>query len=714
MLDFDRLIERLDTAGSPAVRNTAVAVVPEPDVLTRDAAGLTGGILNLGLGHARSGAAQRPGGDYASRRSGGNVRNATALADGRPVRARIGLTSTRRLTGLTSLVLLLIPLALEPFALRGSDPLFGVLWLAISATLILLHQTLLHGEARSTIGSVAVGAFLMITVGSAVHELLPVFPAVAVSQALLGLLWLLGATTLGGLVVHHVRSTVGWRRASAMTIGTGIATWGLLEPVIMLLRPSTPLAVRLAWFLGEEDHAHFMGIAREVLTLGPQAGQLAAEVGTGFVSPVIVGMRALRLVGGDPRLTAVTVMTASVALLIVMLGAGLLLLQITASYPVDRPSSAQLVVLAVASWSAASIGTAVAVALPMQTGFLSFMWAIGWLTVGVAMSPLLLSSATVAQRLGLLFHIAASVLMLVRSWAFLIGGLVPILIVLMVLSWPRLWPIVRARWYVGTALIIGLGLILLTMFQRSLFRYVLGAGREALLVQASHIYFDELLFRALLFCFAGGVVISLFGPPRTAIRTLLVLGPAASVGLSWIGLWILTQFLVDGEIRYAGIKLAYGGVAVASLVLLSALIGLATREHLIVQAAFTAILMFVLTSSATVGIAENWTGRIAMHEQPHAVSVIDAIEKSSPDLPLRCLPRPGVSVSPGSQWAMYFCVRWIEDAFNADRFHGYRFDFLAADGSDFSSEIAEARASGRYDFARIVLLERGWFGWDGR
>jgi predicted MPP superfamily phosphohydrolase len=72
-LDFDRLVERLDAAGYTTLRNGAAAVetragdvavggiddphldetvVPEPDVLTPGAAGLTDGVLNLGLVHA--------------------------------------------------------------------------------------------------------------------------------------------------------------------------------------------------------------------------------------------------------------------------------------------------------------------------------------------------------------------------------------------------------------------------------------------------------------------------------------------------------------------------------------------------------------------------------------------------------------------------------------------------------------------------------------
>jgi predicted MPP superfamily phosphohydrolase len=72
-LAFDRLVERLDDAGYTTVRNGAVAletragdvavggiddphleatIIPSPDALTPDAAGLADGVLNLGLVHA--------------------------------------------------------------------------------------------------------------------------------------------------------------------------------------------------------------------------------------------------------------------------------------------------------------------------------------------------------------------------------------------------------------------------------------------------------------------------------------------------------------------------------------------------------------------------------------------------------------------------------------------------------------------------------------
>lgn len=620
------------------------------------------------------------------------------------------------LTLLAAILLVGLPIGLAPFALAGADPLFGALWFAVTGTVVLVHELVALRDPRAALGSTGPGAVLMVAVGSAVHSLLPVFPPVGVSQAILGILWLVGSRTLGRAVVRHVVEVVGWRRTGVMTLGTGAATSLMLAPVAELLRPSTSLAVRLGWFLGEEDNAHFMGIAREILTMGPAGGELAEEVGTGLVSSAILALRVLRLVEGDPRLTAITVMVLSVALLIVMLGCGLLLLQLSVARPSTRPGGGGLVVLGVASWAAATVGLSVAVALPMQTGFLSFMWAMGWLTVGVSVTPLLPYAESSSERVGVLLHALGSLLMLVRSWAFLIGGLVPLLLLLTLVGSPRLWRLARARWYAALGVLAGIALAISLLFQQGLFLHVVRLGREALLVQASHIYFDTLLFRVLIVSFLASVVLALLRHvcgPAGAARLLLVLGPTAGVGLSWIGLWMLQQLLTDGEIRYAGIKLAYGVVAIASLVTLSVLVGLVTREHWAVQVGLVGLLALLLTASATVAVAENWSGRINPSEQPHAVSVVRAIEQSSPDLPLRCLPRPGTNVTPGSRIAAYFCVRWVEDAFNEDRFHGYRFDLLSAEGPSFAPEIEVALESGRYDFARLVHLERGWFGWDG-
>ncbi len=621
-----------------------------------------------------------------------------------------------QMSGLAIAVLVGLPLGLAPFALSGADPLFGGIWLAIAMATIVVHELVAFRDVRAALASAGPGAVLMVTVGSAVHTLLPTFPPVHISQAALGVLWLLGARTLGRRIVQHVTEWVGWRRAGAMSLGTGAATLLMLAPVAELLRPSTSLAVRLGWFLGEEDNAHFMGIAREVLTLGPGGGRLAEDVGTGLVSSAVLALKVMRLEVGDPRLTAITVMTLSVALLIVMLGCGLLLLQLSAARPSSRPSVVGLVLLGAASWAAATVGLAVAVALPMQTGFLSFMWAIGWLTVGVSVTPLLPGTVDASGRIGVALQSMGALLMLVRSWAFLIGGLLPVLLLLVWVGAPWLRRLARRRWYGALGVLVVLVVGMAVLLRQGLFRHVIGLGREALLVQASQISHDPLLLRVLIVAFVASVVFAVLrstGGPQGAARVLLLLGPTAGVAMSWVGLWVLQQLLTDGEIRYAGIKLAYGVVAVASLVTLSVLVGLVMRENWALQAGLVGLLAVLLTGSATVAVAENWSGRINRSSQMHAVSVVSAIEQSTPDVPIRCLPRPGTNVTPASRWAAYFCIRWVEDAFNADRFHGHRFDFLGAEGPTFEPEIETARASGRYDFALVLWMERGWFGWDG-
>jgi hypothetical protein len=126
------------------------------------------------------------------------------------------------------------------------------------------------------------------------------------------------------------------------------------------------------------------------------------------------------------------------------------------------------------------------------------------------------------------------------------------------------------------------------------------------------------------------------------------------------------------------------------------------------------LLTVALTGSSTVAFSREWDDRLAPNEPAYAVNVVRTIEQTSIDVPIRCLPRPGTGVSATSQWAAYFCIRWMEDAFNVDRFDGFRFSFLGAEGPTFEEEVAEALLSGRYDFARVLQLEAGWFGWQGQ
>ncbi|MGA1078398.1 MAG: hypothetical protein ACO3VG_05440, partial [Nitriliruptoraceae bacterium] len=98
----------------------------------------------------------------------------------------------------------------------------------------------------------------------------------------------------------------------------------------------------------------------------------------------------------------------------------------------------------------------------------------------------------------------------------------------------------------------------------------------------------------------------------------------------------------------------------------------------------------------------------------HALAMVEAIERTTPDLPVRCRPARGTVVTDTSRWAAYFCVRWVEDALNDDRRSAFRDRLLFAPEGTFDPIVAEAEAEGLYGFAYVMPLGPGWFGWDGR
>jgi hypothetical protein len=63
------------------------------------------------------------------------------------------------------------------------------------------------------------------------------------------------------------------------------------------------------------------------------------------------------------------------------------------------------------------------------------------------------------------------------------------------------------------------------------------------------------------------------------------------------------------------------------------------------------------------------------------------LQSGSPDLPIRCLPHRGARTTERARWAAYYCARWVEDAFNDDRFHGHRFTFLFTPQDDFEEAV---------------------------
>jgi hypothetical protein len=179
---------------------------------------------------------------------------------------------------------------------------------------------------------------------------------------------------------------------------------------------------------------------------------------------------------------------------------------------------------------------------------------------------------------------------------------------------------------------------------------------------------------------------------------------------------LLALLLTDGELNYAGWKLFYATVSVAAVVGFAALIGSSVPDWSWTPGvARTIVGAELLTSSVTVETSREWWERTSPRTPPHAIAAIDAVRASSVDLPIRCTPHPGTAATDGARWAAYYCVRWMEDAFNESRFHGHRFTFLDTTDPTLEEVVRLAREQdpSRYTFAYPMTVGPGWFGWDG-
>jgi hypothetical protein len=618
--------------------------------------------------------------------------------------------------------------SVSALAWPSGDLRIATAWLVLTTLLVLTGAVLVEGRWLRGLAATVFGLVPAVSVTTLLHDSLPAAPTPLLSRVLLLLSWVIGTATLGRLAARHIEEHVGWRRAAGVWAGVGAVTTYFAFPLIRLLLPSTPVVARLAWTLGEEDNAHIMGIAREVLVNGPSAGQLATEIGTGFVTLAIAVLRTAGWAVGDPRLAAITVFTLSALGAVLVLGLSLAVLQTVLASSRRPPTIVSVALLTLGAAIATYIGLSVAVTLPMRTGFISFVWAMAWLALGVAPTALLATSHTWIERSAVLLHVVACVLMLISSWTFLIGGFAAVLLVTAGwVPWRGLARVLRRRWLPTVA---GIGVVLALLvpyFERSLIRQVLILGRDALTTMASGIVFDRFILWLVIGALVAGpaILLARAGQGSSAERstvassrvglTLLAFGPTVGVGLSWIGIWLLAQVLTGGELNYAGWKLAYGFVAMGALLAVGALTAVSTDAPVPLRLVVVASLAVTLVMSDTVATTRTWYERTAISEPPHAVTVVTALESGSPDLPIRCLPQPGTRATPSARMAAYYCARWVEDAFNEDRFHGHRFTFLETpeDSFDEAVRIALERDPSRYTFAYPMTTGPGWFGWDG-
>jgi hypothetical protein len=573
-------------------------------------------------------------------------------------------------------------------------------------------------QRRDVPVSLAVGSTVTLSLGALVHDLVPAHPPIIVSWVLVAAVLLASSATLGTQVAATVRARLGAARALTTMAGMTAATAFAAMAPARLLRAGNGPVEQLAWTLGEEDSAQIVGIAREMMTMGPAGGELAGIYGTGFMVAPVTLMRMLGLAAGeDPRLAAVYAFTLSVAMASIAFGLAMLLLALTTGRSSARTARLSLVTAFLAALFGGVVAQSFVVFLPMRTGFLSLVWSMAWLVLAASLAAIELDHPTRVAQVLLVAHVIAATLLVVRSWPFLLAAaLPPLLLVLRPLPWQRAVAGLRSRRSFGVIALLLLAVAAWRFLTSSLFGEVLSSGREALTIGASGIEADRLAIRLVTVAILlAGLAILASGVDRVP-RVAIVVGVPGALLLSWSGLKVLALLLTDGELNYAGWKLFYATVSVAAVVGFAALAGSSIPDRSWTPGVAGTILgVVLLTSSGTAGTSREWWDRTAPRTPPHAVAAIDAVRASSIDLPIRCTPQPGTAATEGARWAAYFCVRWMEDAFNEDRFHGHRFTFLGTEEPTFEEAVRRAREQdpSRYSFAYPMNVGPGWFGWDG-
>lgn len=614
-----------------------------------------------------------------------------------------------------------------------SRPL-ALLWPALALIAVALPVRRVVEHAHQTALAMLVGFGPTLVILGATHDAFGVTVPAPVSAIALQILWTVSSLTAGRAVAARIsdRSSAFdvWSRVAAVAAVSGL----VISALGRLLLPRFGPAERLAWMLSEEDNAQIVGIAREILTEGPRGAVLAEQYGTGFVT---LPLTLMRIAGGplavesDPRLQAITLFVVSTMVAAVIAGLAMALLsalphhvhpgRAAPSSTSRRTTAASVLVCAASAAIASLIGFSLLLVLPMRTGFLTFVWGLALVLLGAALVAVTPRDASWAARTLLVVHLVATVLMLLSSWPFIAPALAPVLLVpLLWVDWQRALLAAKARprrtLVMVTAITGALGLLTVWFLRWGPAAEVLSYGADILTVGGSGISADDLLPRAAILTFVLLIPAILLGsaPGTRAPQLLAIVGPVLGAGLLYLALRAAATLLTDGLLGYSGVKLFYGLTALGVVLGLTALASQAARAGL--PAALVALLLLggVHQLSPTASLHTEWRTSTLQQGALHAEATVEAIRPST-DLPIRCLPTPGTVVTDRTRWAAYFCARWMEDAFNAGRFDGRRFELLAADGPTFGPTIDRivAEHESEYLFAYRMTMGRGWFGWDG-
>jgi hypothetical protein len=444
--------------------------------------------------------------------------------------------------------------------------------------------------------------------------------------------------------------------------------------------------------------------------------------GRGFGAPALLRLRAAapdRLTG-DPRVAAIDIINLSSGLAIMLTGLIVLLGLWQASAVGGSQTGAPRAVLDTTAGVVVSMAAIiVTVVIPMQFGFLSFVWGVVWLGTAAVIGGIFVDMARTSPTMAGVVVISwlSSAFLMIGAWPFLIAGLVPFGLGL--LPAPRRLVVavrahpVRSALLVATAITVAASAIWSSPIRTVLMAY----GVEALTVDGSMISTPRIVLNvAVLATVSGILVIVGMSASRPAWRELLtdpILVPAA-VGMSYVALLGAAAILTDGVLGYAGPKLLHGFAATAFVVALPRLVGAALRARLTVSVA-AAVSTVVVLGGLIDGRLDQWAAFARADEQPHAIAIETALQRTAPDVPIRCVPPSGRPVTEGSRWATYFCVNWAEDAFNEDRFHGYRSAILRLEDDTFENLIERMMQERmtEYTFAYRFVAGPGWAGWNG-
>lgn len=640
-----------------------------------------------------------------------------------------GITALRRLTlrpqvfGALALGALgsLLPLAGRPLALLSLPTLAVAVSLLAATPSRPVDRTLL---------SVLLGLAPAVVIVGATHDLFGLLPHPSISALQLFGAWSVIACTLGTAIAGRV----GTRAASLdvwMRVGASLAVTGYIAGALFrLLLSAHSTAERLTWAIWEEDNAHVIGVAREVITHGPRGGRLAEQYGTGFVNlPLLL----VRLFGGpaeaeiDPRLQAITAFTVSTIVVILLAGLSMAVISalprhVHGGNRIERTGLTNTATSSLAVAIATLISFSLLVVLPMRTGFLTFVWGLTLVLLGAAFLMATPSDSSPVVRSVMMVFLAALTVLLLSVWPFITPAMAPILLTpLLWIRWSRI--VASFRRNRARALgVLAVGLVAALSVTYWFANWgpaaeVLSYGRDILLIEASEIFADETVQRGSMVAMSSGALLSLLllRHRSRAIVLLGLAGPVVGAGVLYLGLRIASGVLTGGELNYSGIKLLYGIVTLAVTLGLLTTIAQASRLGVVGALGALVLVTYIHQSSATAALHGEWWDRTLLGEFAHVEATLDAIRQTTPDVPIRCLPSPGTVVTDTSRWAAFTCVRWMEDAFNEDRFHAHRFDLLRAEGETFESvieEILESSAS-RYLFSYRFTMGPGWFGWTG-